>query len=77
MKTIKCIVPSYYKDFTCIGAACEDNCCEMGWNIDIDKKTYQKYRDFRDPEFKATLDKHIKRNRRSNTDNEYAKIVQV
>jgi lysine-N-methylase len=34
--------PQYAKQFRCIGAACEDACCS-GWNVTIDRPTYQKY----------------------------------
>lgn len=34
--------PAYLKHFKCIGSPCEDNCC-IGWDVDFDKKTYQKY----------------------------------
>lgn len=35
-------VPSYYDDFHCIADKCKDNCC-IGWEIDIDDKTFKKY----------------------------------
>ncbi len=34
--------PFYYKDFQCIGGGCKHNCC-IGWEIDIDLVTYEKY----------------------------------
>jgi len=34
--------PLYAKQFRCIGAACEDVCC-WGWEVTIDRATYQKY----------------------------------
>ena len=34
--------PFYYKEFQCIGGVCKHNCC-IGWEIDIDSDTYQKY----------------------------------
>ena len=40
---MKLIVPSYYKDFRCIGGSCSDNCC-IGWEIDIDESTLERYR---------------------------------
>ncbi|MGN0158277.1 MAG: flagellin lysine-N-methylase [Brotaphodocola sp.] len=36
-------MPVYYTDFSCIGAACEDTCCG-GWQIQIDDKSFEKYR---------------------------------
>lgn len=41
-KPKKVIIPSYAKGFECIGEACEDSCC-IGWDIDLDKKTYRHY----------------------------------
>ncbi len=34
--------PAYLRNFKCIGSPCEDNCC-IGWDVDFDKKSYQKY----------------------------------
>lgn len=36
-------VPKYYFDFKCIADQCKHNCC-IGWEIDIDDDTYEKYR---------------------------------
>ncbi len=41
--------PSYLRSFKCIGSPCEDNCC-IGWDVDFDKKTYQKYTQVKDGE---------------------------
>ncbi|MGN1481607.1 flagellin lysine-N-methylase [Porcipelethomonas sp.] len=35
-------VPDYYNKFKCIADKCPDNCC-IGWEIDIDDKSYEKY----------------------------------
>jgi len=37
--------PKYYKNFSCTGNECRNNCCHH-WRIDIDKKTYDKYMGF-------------------------------
>jgi lysine-N-methylase len=37
--------PTYAGLFCCIGPVCEDTCCG-GWDIPVDKITYQKYRTF-------------------------------
>ena len=37
--------PSYAGLFRCIGSSCEDTCCG-GWDIPVDKITYQEYRTF-------------------------------
>ncbi len=34
--------PSYYKEFQCIASSCSDSCC-VGWEIDIDEETWEKY----------------------------------
>lgn len=35
--------PEYYKNFACIADRCTDNCC-IGWEIDVDAQTREKYR---------------------------------
>lgn len=37
------IIPSYYKDFRCTASKCSDCCC-IGWEIDIDPDTLEKYK---------------------------------
>ena len=39
---MKIYVPKYYKNFKCIADRCRHSCC-IDWEIDIDKKTYEKY----------------------------------
>ncbi|MBE6803742.1 MAG: hypothetical protein E7528_02445 [Ruminococcaceae bacterium] len=39
---MKTIVPNYYKKFKCIANKCKHNCC-IGWEIDIDDATYERY----------------------------------
>ena len=36
------IKPSFYDDFKCTASNCSDNCC-IGWEIDVDEETLQKY----------------------------------
>jgi len=36
------LLPRYADSFRCIGAACEDTCCQ-GWNVPVDKVAYEKY----------------------------------
>ena len=36
-------VPKGYSTFRCLGSLCQDNCC-IGWEIDIDPVTLDKYR---------------------------------
>lgn len=40
---MKLYAPAYYKQFKCIADQCEHNCC-IGWEIDIDKHTLDKYK---------------------------------
>lgn len=39
---MKCIQPSYVKDFKCDGAVCGARCCR-DWRIVVDDETYEKY----------------------------------
>lgn len=39
---MKYIAPNYYKKFKCIADKCKHSCC-IGWEIDIDDNTYEKY----------------------------------
>lgn len=39
---MKIYVPSYYNDFKCTADKCKHNCC-IGWEIDVDSDTLQKY----------------------------------
>ncbi len=36
------VTPNYYKDFKCIANKCKHSCC-IGWEIDIDNATLEKY----------------------------------
>lgn len=40
---MKLYAPKYYKNFKCIADKCEHSCC-VGWEIDIDERTYEKYK---------------------------------
>ena len=40
---MKRIMPDFHAEFACIGGVCSDNCC-IGWEIDIDRTTMEKYR---------------------------------
>lgn len=40
---MKLYAPKYYKDFRCIADKCEHSCC-IGWEIDIDQDTLEKYK---------------------------------
>lgn len=68
------IFPAYCADFACIGSACESTCC-AGWNINIDKKTYQKYKNIKDPAFVEELPGKMRRLRKDSSDALYAEFV--
>ena len=36
-------VPNYYDEFKCIADKCKHNCC-IGWEIDVDENTLEKYK---------------------------------
>ena len=36
------VEPDFFADFRCIAARCTDSCC-IGWEIDVDAETLQKY----------------------------------
>ena len=40
---MKLSVPLYYKSFKCIADRCRHSCC-IGWEIDVDSATMEKYR---------------------------------
>ena len=42
---MKIVTPDYYSEFHCVGGECPDNCC-IGWEIDIDDTTFEKYTSF-------------------------------
>ena len=41
---MKVFAPSFFEDFHCTGSSCADNCCRMGWDIEIDDDTYNRYK---------------------------------
>lgn len=68
------LIPTYFNEFQCIGGACEDTCC-AGWNINIDQKTFKKYKKEHNPAIQKELQKNIKRNRSANaTDFNYGQF---
>lgn len=72
-KQRKVLVPQYMNKFRCIGSKCEDTCC-IGWNVTIDKKTYQNYRSCNDKDLKVKFKDKVKRNRTNPSELNYAKI---
>ena len=43
---MKLYAPSYYKNFKCIADKCKNSCC-IGWEIDIDAATLEKYKNLK------------------------------
>ena len=43
MSVMELIKPSYYDEFHCIASACRDSCC-IGWEIDIDRESLERYK---------------------------------
>ena len=52
-------MPQFVREFKCIESKCEDNCC-IGWRVDIDSKTYKKYREIKDKNLSLKLNKYVK-----------------
>jgi lysine-N-methylase len=74
--SVTVVKPEYYDKFMCTMAACEYNCCKRGWEIVIDKSTYLKYRNVKDPIFHAKQKECVKRVRDDNvTDMRYAQFI--
>ena len=58
MKIVKLDI---FDDFKCLAGDCRDSCCNAGWQIDVDKKTMQKY-SFCDDAFVKSIRGHIVQN---------------
>ncbi|HDK7159458.1 TPA: flagellin lysine-N-methylase [Clostridium botulinum] len=69
---MKILKPVYYAEFKCIGSECIDTCCK-DWQIQIDKKSYLKYRKTKG-EFSKKLNDSVVRNRKNGTELFYAEI---
>lgn len=70
---MKILKPFYYDDFKCIGGECIDNCCGNNWRIDIDEKTYKKYKKIKG-EMGKKINNNICRNRSNPNYLQYGKI---
>ncbi|MFM2035107.1 MAG: hypothetical protein RL459_372 [Pseudomonadota bacterium] len=73
VRRLTALVPLYASKFRCIGSECEDNCC-TGWQVSVDKKTYQAYRKLDQPELAAVISDSVKRQRSQPSDANYARI---
>lgn len=70
---MKVLKPFYYDDFKCIGGECIDNCCGNNWRIDIDEKTYKKYKKLKG-EWGKKINNNISRKRSNPNCLQYGKI---
>lgn len=57
MIKIKIFVPSYFDKFRCVADKCPDTCC-IGWEVDIDSKTVEKYSSLKG-EIREKIKKHL------------------
>ena len=73
MSTRKLLQPQYVSKFQCTGPACEESCC-IGWRVQIDKSTYQHYRECPDTELRRQMDEKVTRARTGENTANYAKI---
>lgn len=73
IKTVKSVQPKYASLFSCTGPSCEDNCC-TGWNVQIDKKTFNAYKQANAPELTERFGTNVKRARNIKSDAHYARI---
>jgi len=65
--------PRHFAAFRCIGADCEDTCCD-GWAVTVDKPTFEKYQRCPDAQWRASFQKLVAINTANPTDHDYARI---
>ena len=66
-------VPEYMQDFECIGKDCIDSCC-IGWNVEIDKKTFKKYENSQNKKIKLISQQFLVK-KDTNSDISYGKLA--
>lgn len=64
----------HYDQFRCIGAKCEDTCCD-GWQVSVDQKTYEKYQQCSDSVLRPQLQQWVQIQPAATSENNFAKIV--
>ncbi len=72
-QTVVSLQPRYVARFSCTGPACEDTCC-TGWTVIIDKKTFNAYRQAKQPLLMDRMATQVKRVRSQASDKKYARI---
>lgn len=70
---IEMLAPAYVSRFACIGGDCEDTCC-AGWQVQVDKDTFNVYQNTLDPELKALFAAKVVRHAKP-TDAQFARIT--
>ncbi len=73
-ETARLLEPLYYEQFRCIGAACEDTCCN-GWTVHVDQATYGKYQKCSDAHLATPLHTLVTINEKRTGDDDYAQIT--
>lgn len=74
MNKVKMRYPIYLKEFKCIGGKCEDSCC-IGWDVDIDKFTFEQYESVSNNDIKNILESNIIKNKKCQCDEiDFAKV---
>jgi lysine-N-methylase len=71
MLPVKLLQAQHYDTFRCIGAECEDTCCD-GWGVTVDRKTYDKYQNCGDPELRSSFRDLVTINTAATSNDDYA-----
>ena len=66
--------PKSYHAFRCVGAECEDTCC-IGWNVNVDKNTYQAYQSCQHPALGPRLRELVAINTGGKSEDDHARIA--
>ena len=65
--------PEYFADFACIGADCEDSCCNQ-WQIYLDRATFDNYTRIKEPELRRRIDEFVVPNSKEQTEARFGRI---
>ena len=69
------LIPKYIKSFRCIGPSCKSApCCLAGMNVDIDRETYEKYKNCKGTKLEQMFQENIIKNNVSPSNSAYARI---
>jgi lysine-N-methylase len=70
---VRTIEPQHFQEFRCLGADCEDTCCD-GWAVAVDRPTFEKYQQHPDPRWRASFQNLVTINPAGVSDHDYARI---